>query len=137
MRDLGNHPRFENAIVLIDEAYEHGMMPKRPNSTVVPRHIERVAKHRHFGMDIIGVCQSPDTQCDPFLRDLIERHIHVRRRFGTEHVGPTRQAIRRRGHTGRSNCRANFRIPYCPLDTADRIAAVDGSGIRWRPHDAE
>lgn len=80
------NPDFINAIVLIDEAYEHGIFPRRSASTKVPRHVERMAKHRHYGMDIIGVCQSPDTQCDSFLHDVIERHIHVRRRFGTPWV---------------------------------------------------
>ena len=79
------NPRFHNAIVLIDEAYEHGIFPKRPPSASVPRHVERVAKHRHYGMDIVGVCQSPDKQCDGFLHDLIEWHVHVRRRFGTSY----------------------------------------------------
>jgi|GEM_PF-511063 len=79
-------PRFENAIMLIDEAYEHGMLPKRPPSSAVPRHVQRIAKHRHHGLDIVGVCQSPDTQCDAFVRDLIDEHIHVRRMFGTQRV---------------------------------------------------
>jgi len=79
-------PRFTNAIMLIDEAYEHQMLPKRPPSSALPRHVERIAKHRHHGLDIIGVCQSPDTQCDAFVRDLIEEHVHVRRLFGTNRV---------------------------------------------------
>lgn len=80
------NPDFLHAIVLVDEAYEHGMFPKRPAGSKVPRWVERVAKHRHYAMDIIGVCQSPDTQADSFLHDLIERHTHVRRRFGTKFV---------------------------------------------------
>lgn len=80
------HPDFLNAIVLVDEAYEHGMFPRRSPSAKVPRHVERMAKHRHYGMDVVAVCQSPDTQCDSFLHDLIERHVHVRRRFGTPYV---------------------------------------------------
>jgi len=79
-------PRYTNAIMLIDEAYEHQMLPKRPPSAALPRHVERIAKHRHHGLDIIGVCQSPDTQCDAFVRDLIEEHVHVRRMFGTSMV---------------------------------------------------
>lgn len=80
------NPRFHNAIILVDEAYEHGIFPKRSPGAKLPRHVERMAKHRHYGIDFIGICQSPDTQCDSFLRDLIERHIHVRRRFGTKFV---------------------------------------------------
>lgn len=76
----------DGAVALVDECYEHGMLPKRPNSTKVPEHVEQLAKHRHRGIDFIFVCQSPDKQCDVFVHDLIERHIHVRRRFGTSFV---------------------------------------------------
>lgn len=76
----------DGAVCMIDEAYEHDMLPKRPPSAKVPAHVEALAKHRHRGLDFIFVCQSPDTQCDSFVRDLIERHIHVRRRFGTQFV---------------------------------------------------
>lgn len=80
------NPAFENAIILVDEAYEHKMFPKRSPSTKVPRHVERVAKHRHFGIDFIMICQSPKRQMDDFLHDLIEEHYHVRRRFGLPFV---------------------------------------------------
>uniref|UniRef100_UPI003F7ECCB8 zonular occludens toxin domain-containing protein n=1 Tax=Xanthomonas sp. 0924 TaxID=2835534 RepID=UPI003F7ECCB8 len=81
-------PNFlpDGAVALVDEAYEHGMLPKRPNSSKVPHHVEQLAKHRHRGLDFIFVSQSPDKQCDQFVHDLIERHIHVRRRFGTKFV---------------------------------------------------
>lgn len=79
-------PRFlpDGAVALVDEAYEHGMLPKRPPGSRVPEHVERLATHRHRGLDFIFVCQSPDKQVDSFVHDLIERHIHVRRRFGTK-----------------------------------------------------
>ncbi len=73
----------DGAVALVDEAYEHGMLPKRAPAAQVPPHVEQLAKHRHRGIDFIFVCQSPDRQCDSFTHDLIERHIHVRRRFGT------------------------------------------------------
>lgn len=73
---------FENAIILVDEAYEHVMFPKRSPGSLVPEHVKRVAKHRHWGIDFIMVCQSPKKQMDDFLHDLIEEHYHVRRRFG-------------------------------------------------------
>ncbi|UNU12604.1 zonular occludens toxin domain-containing protein [Xanthomonas translucens] len=81
-------PNFlpDGAVALVDEAYEHGMLPKRPNSSKVPHHVEQLAKHRHRGLDFIFVSQSPDKQCDQFVHDLIERHVHVRRRFGTKFV---------------------------------------------------
>ncbi|HFF6218578.1 TPA: zonular occludens toxin domain-containing protein [Stenotrophomonas maltophilia] len=76
----------DGAVALVDEAYEHGMLPKRPAGSKVPPHVEQLAKHRHRGLDFIFVSQSPDKQCDQFVHDLIERHIHVRRRFGTKFV---------------------------------------------------
>ncbi|MNB67352.1 Zonular occludens toxin (Zot) [compost metagenome] len=76
----------DGAVALVDEAYEHGMLPKRPAGSKVPPHVEQLAKHRHKGLDFIFVSQSPDKQCDQFVHDLIERHIHVRRRFGTKFV---------------------------------------------------
>lgn len=81
-------PNFlpDGAVALVDEAYEHGMLPKRPPGSKVPYHVEQLAKHRHRGLDFIFVSQSPDKQCDQFVHDLIERHVHVRRRFGTKFV---------------------------------------------------
>jgi len=81
-------PNFlpDGAVALVDEAYEHNMLPKRPTGSKVPHHVEQLAKHRHRGLDFIFVSQSPDKQCDQFVHDLIERHIHVRRRFGTKFV---------------------------------------------------
>lgn len=76
----------DGAVALVDEAYEHGMLPKRAPGAKVPHHVEQLAKHRHRGIDFIFVSQSPDKQCDQFVHDLIERHIHVRRRFGTKFV---------------------------------------------------
>lgn len=81
-------PNFlpDGAVALVDEAYEHDMLPKRPPGSKVPLHVEQLAKHRHRGLDFIFVSQSPDKQCDQFVHDLIERHVHVRRRFGTKFV---------------------------------------------------
>lgn len=72
----------DGAVCFIDEAYEHGMLPKRPPGSKVPDHVRELAKHRHRGLDFIFVSQSPAKQVDEFVHDLIERHIHVRRRFG-------------------------------------------------------
>lgn len=83
--DFRNWMQFlpDGAVCLVDEAYEHGMLPKRPPSQKLPEHVERLATHRHKGLDFIFVCQSPDKQVDIFVHDLIEEHVHVRRRFGT------------------------------------------------------
>jgi len=81
-----NDPRFDHAIFLIDEAYEHGMFPRRPPGRPVPEHVQQIAKHRHRGIDFIMICQSPKKQMDDFLHDLIEEHYHIRRRFGMPFV---------------------------------------------------
>jgi len=72
----------DGAVCLIDEAYEHDMLPKRSPGSKVPPHVQALAKHRHRGIDFIFVSQSPAKQVDEFVHDLIERHVHVRRRFG-------------------------------------------------------
>ena len=76
----------DGAVAVVDEAYEHEMLPKRPPGSKVPAHVQQLAKHRHRGLDFIFVSQSPKKQCDDFVHDLIERHIHVRRRFGLPYV---------------------------------------------------
>ncbi|MFT4256760.1 MAG: zonular occludens toxin domain-containing protein [Pseudoxanthomonas sp.] len=75
-------PEYDYGIFLIDEAYEHGMFPKRGPGMKVPDHVQQVAKHRHRGIDFIMICQSPVRQMDDFLHDLIEEHYHIRRRYG-------------------------------------------------------
>lgn len=92
----------DGAVALVDEAYEHGMLPKRPTGSKVPEHVEQLAKHRHRGLDFIFVSQSPDKQCDQFVQDLIERHVHVRRRFGTKFVH-LREFDRYEAHAEKAN----------------------------------
>ena len=81
-------PNFlpDGAVALVDECYEKDMLPKRAPGARVPVHVERLATHRHRGIDFIFVCQSPDKQVDSFVHDLTDRLIHVRRRFGTKFV---------------------------------------------------
>lgn len=74
----------DGAVCLVDECYEKGMLPKRAASQKLPEHVERLATHRHKGIDFIFVCQSPDKQMDSFVHDLIDEHVHVRRKFGTQ-----------------------------------------------------
>lgn len=76
----------DGAVCLVDECYEKDMLPKRGASQKLPDHVERLATHRHKGLDFIFVCQSPDKQMDSFVHDLIEEHVHVRRKFGTQWV---------------------------------------------------
>lgn len=86
LRTWHEDPRFDHAIILVDEAYEHGMFPRRPPGRPVPEHVQQVAKHRHRGIDFIMICQSPKKQMDDFLHDLIEEHYHIRRRYGMPFV---------------------------------------------------
>jgi zona occludens toxin (predicted ATPase) len=76
----------DGSVILVDECYEHGMLPKRSPGSKVPDYIQQLAKHRHRGFDFIFVTQSPSKQMDEFVHDLIERHVHVRRRFGLPFV---------------------------------------------------
>lgn len=80
------NPAFDNAIILVDEAYEHRMFPRRPPGAPIPHHVWKIAKHRHYGIDFVMICQSPAKQMDDFLHDLIEEHYHVRRRYGLPFV---------------------------------------------------
>lgn len=86
--DFRNWMEFlpDGAVCLVDECYEKDMLPKRAASQKLPEHVERLATHRHKGLDFIFVCQSPDKQMDIFVHDLIEEHVHVRRKFGTQFV---------------------------------------------------
>lgn len=86
VKNWHNEPRFDHAIILVDEAYEHGMFPRRPPGRPVPEHVQLVAKHRHRGIDFVMICQSPKKQMDDFLHDLIEEHYHIRRRYGLPFV---------------------------------------------------
>lgn len=86
VKNWHSDPRFDHAIILIDEAYEHGMFPRRAPGRPVPEHVQQVAKHRHRGIDFVMICQSPKKQMDDFLHDLIEEHYHIRRRYGLPFV---------------------------------------------------
>lgn len=69
----------DNSVIFIDECYT--VFPNRSANSVVPRHVEALARHRHRGFDFILVCQLGN-QIDPFLRGLVDKHTHVRRKFG-------------------------------------------------------
>lgn len=74
------------AVLLVDECYEHEMLPKRRPGSTVPEYVQQLAKHRHLGYDFIFICQSPAKQTDDFVHDLIEEHYHIRRRYGLPFV---------------------------------------------------
>lgn len=67
------------SVILLDECYDY--LPTRANGAKVPPHVDALARHRHYGLTIILVCQKHD-QLDSFVKGLINEHIHVRRKFG-------------------------------------------------------
>lgn len=73
----------DGSVVLWDECYD--ALPQRAAGRKVPAHVEALARHRHRGFDFILIAQQPK-QLDSFVSGLIERHIHCRRRFGTQSV---------------------------------------------------
>jgi zona occludens toxin len=69
-----------NSIIVIDEAqYTFG---KTAKSEDVP-HIADLTVHRHGGIDIVLITQHP-MLLDPFVRRLIDKHVHVVRRWGSQ-----------------------------------------------------
>lgn len=70
----------DGSLILVDEAWE--FFGKQLRNGDDPR-ILNFAKHRHRGFDFIFTTQAP-SQLMPFIRDLLGRHIHVTRKFGTQ-----------------------------------------------------
>lgn len=73
----------DGAIILIDEAHE--AFPVRPNGAKTPEYVERLADHRHRGMDLWFITQHPG-DLDVFLRRRVNTHNHIARRFGSTRV---------------------------------------------------
>lgn len=71
----------EGAIVLIDEA--QFVFPRKPNGAQLPAHYEKLAVHRHKGLDIFIITQHPSL-IDNFVRKLVGQHFHSVRKFGME-----------------------------------------------------
>lgn len=72
----------EGSIIVIDECYE--VFPKRGSGAATPVHVSKVATNRHQGFDLFLICQHGHNQLDHFVRGLVEEHVHVKRKFGTE-----------------------------------------------------
>lgn len=69
----------DQSVAFIDECYKY--YPSRSSHQRPPDYVEQFAEHRHRGLDFVMACQDP-SQIDPFLRKLIDRHLHVRRNMG-------------------------------------------------------
>lgn len=70
----------DGAVIVLDECY--GAFPRRAPGARVPDYVEAMATHRHRGFDFVLICQQAKQQLDIFLLGLIDRHEHIRRRFG-------------------------------------------------------
>ncbi|WP_395703032.1 zonular occludens toxin domain-containing protein [Aquabacterium sp.] len=68
-----------NAIFIIDEA--QFVFPLRGRGAP-PDWVQRLATHRHQGIDIVVITQDP-MLLDSFVRRLCDRHLHIVRKFGT------------------------------------------------------
>lgn len=67
------------SIVVIDEA--QFVFSKKPNGSKLPDFYEKLAVHRHMGLDIFVITQHPSL-LDNFVRKLVGQHFHVVRKFG-------------------------------------------------------
>ncbi len=68
-----------NSIMVVDEC--QFVFPVRGRGQP-PEFIEKLATHRHLGVDFIIITQNP-MLLDSFVRRLVDRHFHVVRKFGT------------------------------------------------------
>lgn len=88
--DAKNRPAFApnwaeippGSIVVIDEAWRY--FPVRAQGAGVPPYVQFLAEHRHSGIDVVMVTQSVKQQIDTFVRGLVQRHIHLVRKYGAE-----------------------------------------------------
>lgn len=69
----------DKSLAIVDECYK--WFPARSSHQRPPPYVEKLAEHRHQGIDFIFACQDP-SQVDPFLRRLVDTHLHLRRNFG-------------------------------------------------------
>jgi len=67
------------AVILIDEA--HRLFPVRPAGSVVPAHVRYWAEHRHHGVDLYIITQSPG-DLDMAMRSRVDTHVHYVKPFG-------------------------------------------------------
>jgi zona occludens toxin len=68
-----------NDVIVVDEVQR--IWPPVSVSVKESEDIEKLHVHRHFGVDIIVITQHPN-RMNKTIRDLVGRHVHVRRLFG-------------------------------------------------------
>lgn len=69
------------SLVVFDEG--QFVFAKKPNGSKLPDFYEKLATHRHLGLDIVIITQHP-TLLDNFVRQLVGQHYHCVRKFGME-----------------------------------------------------
>ncbi|TKC80410.1 hypothetical protein FAZ69_29325 [Trinickia terrae] len=68
-----------NDVIVIDEVQR--IWPPVSASVKPTEDIEKLHVHRHFGVDIVLITQHPN-RMNKVIRDLVGRHVHVKRLFG-------------------------------------------------------
>ncbi|TKC83427.1 hypothetical protein FAZ69_23330 [Trinickia terrae] len=68
-----------NDVIVIDEVQR--IWPPVSASVKATEDIEKLHVHRHFGVDIVLITQHPN-RMNKTIRDLVGRHVHVKRLFG-------------------------------------------------------
>jgi zona occludens toxin len=68
-----------NDILVVDEVQR--IWPPVPQGSKATVDIEKLHVHRHFGVDIVVITQHPN-RMNKTVRDLVGRHVHVRRLLG-------------------------------------------------------
>ncbi|CAG9232315.1 zonular occludens toxin domain-containing protein [Burkholderia vietnamiensis] len=68
-----------NDVIVVDEVQR--IWPPVSASVKATEDIEKLHVHRHFGVDFIVITQHPN-RMNKTIRDLVGRHVHVRRLFG-------------------------------------------------------
>jgi zona occludens toxin len=68
-----------NDVIVIDEVQR--IWPQVSVGVKATEDIEKLHVHRHFGVDIVVITQHPN-RMNKTIRDLVGRHVHVRRLFG-------------------------------------------------------
>ena len=80
VRDWHNRCR-QNDVIVIDEVQR--IWPNVSVSVKPTEDIEKLHVHRHMGVDIVVITQHPQ-RMNKTIRDLVGRHVHVRRMFGMQ-----------------------------------------------------
>lgn len=70
-----------NDVVIVDEVQRY--WPPVSVSTKPTEDIEKLHVHRHLGVDFIVITQHPN-RMNKVIRDLVGRHVHVRRMLGLQ-----------------------------------------------------